>query len=416
VLTENFKKTVSQYGVQASSFNEWCSKITESEIIEEREWTQFNEPTNEDVEKTIETVSRIKIEYDAIIVDEGQDFRSIWWDLVIATLKDKKKSILYIFYDENQSLLSDRCVYDKIEGPIDLSKNCRNAGEIYKLISSFHRQAPDPEVNLLNVGSVKLCLYSYEKIFSDMNSYLNWFDSIDALDKSILLLGNNKRINDHWLVINKDIYINKDSNWKECVKRIFLKVCHRQEHVIKATGAETYINEKLNELSDEAYPTESDIEIVKSFTKYFLITNAVKKRILEGNRIYRNGLHFYDDNGELKLGRLGPKIWDAEYMLHFQQSDWIKGIPKPRQVVFKPYYEENTSEAVKVYNIGTYKGLEADSVLLLIENKEQMHEEEIYVAISRARLNLLIICEKNIYKYMPHQIQYYFENKNVDLI
>ena len=370
ILNDNFKKAVTAYGVNALSFTEWCSKIIESELVEEKEWTQFSEPTDDDVTKAISISMAKKEKYDAIIVDEGQDFKRLWWDLVVCSLKDRTESTFYIFYDENQSLLSDRCVYDGIGGPIDLSKNCRNAGDIYKLISSFHRQAPDPEVNLLNMGSVELCLYAYETVFSDVSCSLNRLENSKALDNAVLLLGNNKRVNDHWMVLNNDIYLNSDIRWQECVKRIFLKVCHRQEHVVKISGAEKYINEKLNELSDESYPDKNDIELVKSFAKYFPIPNSISKRILDGNKIFRNGLRFYYKDGNINLGRPGPRIWDAEYIMHFQNDAWTDGIPKPKKLSFVPYYSEDSRNGIKVYNTGTFKGLEADSVILLIENRE----------------------------------------------
>jgi hypothetical protein len=413
VLTANFKQTVTQHGVEALSFSEWCNKILDVQNNQELEWTQFNEPTSEDIEIVSTLIDKNNIKYDAIIIDEGQDFRSDWWTVVEKALSDKKRSIFYIFYDENQSLLTDRCVYQNIDGPIDLSRNCRNAGDIYKLISSFHRQAPDPELNLQNYGEVKLFLYEFEDLKNELSSCFSWLSQKEALNNTVLLIGNNKRINDHMIVLNDEIFINTVNNWKEFVYKIFMRICHHQDHVIKSSGAEKIIKAKIETLSRDNYPNENDIRIVNSFTKLFEVTNSTRRRVMTGHSVFRNGLHFVYNDGKVVLTRNGPKIWDAEYILHFERDDWPVGIPKPQKVMIKPYYDDRKSAQISVFNIGTFKGLESDSIIILLENKEQMHEEEIYVALSRARLNLAIFCEKNIFKFLPHQVKYYFENRAI---
>ncbi len=42
--------------------------------------------------------------FDAIVVDEGQDFREEWWTLLQLAMTEPDQGILYVFYDDNQRL------------------------------------------------------------------------------------------------------------------------------------------------------------------------------------------------------------------------------------------------------------------------------------------------------------------------
>jgi hypothetical protein len=75
--------------------------------------------------------------YDAIIVDEAQDIDSSLWDLFDCFLNDPQHSILYIFYDEAQSIFVNEFSTEKFgmnseQDLIILSKNLRNTTEIAK--------------------------------------------------------------------------------------------------------------------------------------------------------------------------------------------------------------------------------------------------------------------------------------------
>jgi len=75
--------------------------------------------------------------YDAIIIDEGQDFLDYHWDLIIKLLNEN--GILYIFYDDNQRIYSTKPVHFPIETPpIILTVNCRNTKKIHDLASIFY--------------------------------------------------------------------------------------------------------------------------------------------------------------------------------------------------------------------------------------------------------------------------------------
>jgi hypothetical protein len=67
------------------------------------------------------------IDVDAIVVDEGQDFRPAWWPPLQATMRDPDDGILYVFADELQALrVPDwRPPFDTTVLPIRLRRNVR---------------------------------------------------------------------------------------------------------------------------------------------------------------------------------------------------------------------------------------------------------------------------------------------------
>ena len=78
--------------------------------------------------------------FDAVIVDEAQDFKSLWWDSLESVFRDPDdKSCYYVFYDPRQNLY----VKDSVELPSELgppyplSTNCRNTVKIAQHCASI---------------------------------------------------------------------------------------------------------------------------------------------------------------------------------------------------------------------------------------------------------------------------------------
>lgn len=83
-------------------------------------------------------ISRLGGQYDAIIVDEGQDFRQEWWDVLPWLLHDPENDILYIFFDDNQRIYRERSPIPMAQEPFVLYENCRNTQRIFKIVGSFY--------------------------------------------------------------------------------------------------------------------------------------------------------------------------------------------------------------------------------------------------------------------------------------
>lgn len=78
--------------------------------------------------------------YDAIIVDEGQDFQENYWIALESLLKDE--GYLYIFFDNNQNLYGGVGDFGGLitEQPFELFQNCRNTKLIHEVVKSFHNK------------------------------------------------------------------------------------------------------------------------------------------------------------------------------------------------------------------------------------------------------------------------------------
>jgi len=100
----------------------------------------------------LDALEKIDKRYDGVIVDEGQDFRTDWFEALKQTLVDPSEGYFYVFFDPNQSIYCDLAKPPVPIAKIVLSRNCRNTRCITKLVSefghtsmSFHPLAPPGE-------------------------------------------------------------------------------------------------------------------------------------------------------------------------------------------------------------------------------------------------------------------------------
>ena len=77
--------------------------------------------------------------YDAVVVDEGQDFRDEYWFAIEMLLADSEKSPLYVFFDPNQALYTTAAGFPIPDEPFTLLANCRNTRAIHELCYRFYR-------------------------------------------------------------------------------------------------------------------------------------------------------------------------------------------------------------------------------------------------------------------------------------
>ena len=141
-----FNELVMQYAKQA---NLGWSPPTDTEVLfEEYLPSVLND-----------AVSRVNDRYDAIVVDEGQDFRPLWW-ITIEDLLDSESGKLYIFHDDNQSIyVAPSELPIKIEKQLPLYTNCRNTKNIHDAFQPYTtgkticNADPGPSVELIETGT-----------------------------------------------------------------------------------------------------------------------------------------------------------------------------------------------------------------------------------------------------------------------
>jgi hypothetical protein len=150
------------YRVLVTCFNQnlgnWMAAQVDDERIEVRrflslcaQWArragvEFDEGANEGdatfydrlPELLMESLKSLPERFDAIIVDEGQDFEEEWWVPIQELLVDPKDGILYIFYDDNQRLYTRESSFPISGEPYHLTVNCRNTRQIHDTVMAFH--------------------------------------------------------------------------------------------------------------------------------------------------------------------------------------------------------------------------------------------------------------------------------------
>jgi len=88
----------------------------------------------------LDIATRIGAQFDAIIVDEGQDFLYDWWMAMLFLLKDD--GALHVYYDDNQRIraISEGFPSDVTKDAVSLQlkENIRNTKSIHNLAMKYH--------------------------------------------------------------------------------------------------------------------------------------------------------------------------------------------------------------------------------------------------------------------------------------
>jgi len=82
--------------------------------------------------------------YDAIVVDEAQDFREWWWPALLALHRDPDQGMLYLFADNNQNLYGGELPLGPELHVPPLPANLRNTQAIHEFVSVFYRGEEKP--------------------------------------------------------------------------------------------------------------------------------------------------------------------------------------------------------------------------------------------------------------------------------
>lgn len=81
--------------------------------------------------------------FDAIVIDEGQDFSLLWWEAVQSCLRNQVDGTLYVFTDERQRIFGRQGASPITMNPIQLDENLRNSEQI---VAGFADLAIDPPI------------------------------------------------------------------------------------------------------------------------------------------------------------------------------------------------------------------------------------------------------------------------------
>lgn len=98
-------------------------------------------------ERLIEAVDLLGSQFDAIVLDEGQDVDDNWWMPLQYLLHNPDDGIFYIFFDDNQNIYRAAKNIPFDLAPFPLNQNCRNTQSIHNQVMEFYRSDVVPKAN-----------------------------------------------------------------------------------------------------------------------------------------------------------------------------------------------------------------------------------------------------------------------------
>lgn len=133
-----------------------------------------------------------EIKYDAIIIDEAQDFRSEWGIALEACLRNDE-SLLYVFKDSGQNLYGIRHQY----APVDmchfsLQRNIRNSQAIGQYVRRHYLGADDVPMVLAGPAGRDVAVHVYQseqQLIAEVSEVITkWIDEEHVSPKDIVVL------------------------------------------------------------------------------------------------------------------------------------------------------------------------------------------------------------------------------------
>jgi hypothetical protein len=133
--------------------------------------------------------------FNAIVIDEAQDFSDEYWFGIEELLNDINKSYLYIFIDQNQEIYKRHRNLPVTEAPYNLTTNCRNTIPIHKLAYQFYKGEIVDEPDLKGPNAQFFAEDDQEgQVKHILNILLKWIseEAIQPHDIVVLIAGRNK--------------------------------------------------------------------------------------------------------------------------------------------------------------------------------------------------------------------------------
>ena len=162
--------------------------------------------------------------YDAIIVDEGQDFHPEFWLPIECLLRDSSTSTLYVFFDHNQMLYQPIKDMPIAEPPFLLTVNCRNTrhihGATYRFYTGAETDAPEIEGVPIELIAAPSLAAQARKLHAAIVGLIAEH-AVPAEDIAVLYLGRDKKAAYSLLQSHP---LPKPAQWAE--------ECHRQNGAV----------------------------------------------------------------------------------------------------------------------------------------------------------------------------------------
>ncbi len=137
--------------VEATHFHSLCMRAAQTARVdfampkEEGDVSRFWEETAPRLlEEALGKPNADRWRFDALIVDEGQDFATSWWKPLLGMLRDPKDGVVYIFFDPQQDLYKRQQDLPISGPPVRLQFNCRNTQRIAEVVQKLGKVKAKP--------------------------------------------------------------------------------------------------------------------------------------------------------------------------------------------------------------------------------------------------------------------------------
>jgi thymidine kinase len=191
-LNEFISNQLKEYDkIDCSTFWQICSKL-----INKQKFTELSK--HRDLPGVFDHLLELNSlpKYDAIIVDEAQDFSEEWAMSTRLFLKDDKNSCLYVFYDSDQNIFNRQFNNGFLidSPPFLLRENLRNTAAIFKWVKTNTSYGQHTRLN--NINGVDPEYYSFRRrkdvVQRLENIVKNLVQKENVPLKSITILSNRK--------------------------------------------------------------------------------------------------------------------------------------------------------------------------------------------------------------------------------
>lgn len=127
-------------GLEVLSFHQLCRKLAMEASLPLPPGPSWTQAEWDRVASLLEPAAdRLGPRYDALVVDEGQDFDDDWWLPLLTLLHEPDHGVLYVFYDCNQA------IYGRARGlppgllPVALFENWRNTRPVFETVLRYYK-------------------------------------------------------------------------------------------------------------------------------------------------------------------------------------------------------------------------------------------------------------------------------------
>lgn len=220
----------------------------------------------------MDAIDMVPEKYDAVIVDEGQDFYPNWWMPLEMINCAGDEGAMYIFYDPRQNLYVDQNGSLPAMGePYNLPTNCRNTRSIAgKCSEILNIDIPTREEAPLGEKPTVLTLGLNYDVKKRVERYINeWVKDGNLKPSQIAILSPNKKERSAISDLNaaQGIKINEDIDaWREDKGVLFSTV-----KSFKGLEADAVLLIDIPEEEDTSFFKQSDYYVACSRAKHLLV-------------------------------------------------------------------------------------------------------------------------------------------------